>query len=95
MDPSDDLQRDRELHRIEEELARLPAGQLVERRRAGGTWIFRLYKEDGIDRWNSVGPPGGPQHRQALDHARSRRELSRRRREIARFQDAPVGRAGK
>jgi hypothetical protein len=78
-----------ELARIDHELAALPAGQLVERRKGGVAWIFRLYKGFGKDRFEAIGPVGGPEHLVAREAAERRRELGRRRRELARNQDRP------
>lgn len=72
------------LEDIDRELAALPRGQLVERKRNGQAWMFRIWKEGARILSEAVGPPLGAEHQAMALLLERRRDLSRERRTIGR-----------
>lgn len=78
-----DLKRS-ELEAIDRRLEQLPMGQIVVRRTRGEERAWRLWKEGAQDRFELLGPIGGAEHRRFESMLLERRDLSRRRRILAR-----------
>ncbi|HNY31138.1 MAG TPA: hypothetical protein PKO15_09640 [Fibrobacteria bacterium] len=75
------------LDRIDRELALLPRGQLVVRRREGSPWVFRIWKEGARTLSEAVGEVGGREHMAMATWLERRRDLSRERRLLGRCYD--------
>lgn len=79
----DDLKQ--ELEEIDRRLARLPQGQVVVRKSCGQERAWRLWKEGPKDRFEPLGEVGGEEHRRVAAMLQERRDLSRRRRVVAKL----------
>ncbi len=77
----DDLKR--ELEEIDRRLADLPQGQVVLRKSRGQECAWRLWKEGAKDRFELLGAVGGEEHLRLVSMLQQRRDLSRRRRVVA------------
>lgn len=77
----DDLKR--ELEEIDRRLADLPQGQVVLRKSRGQERAWRLWKEGAKDCYELLGAVGGEEHLRLVSMLQQRRDLSRRRRVVA------------
>lgn len=73
-----------ELRMLDERIASIPAGSVEVHLRGGDRVAFRVSKEGGRTRFVRLGLEDGPEHREAVRLLEERRELSRKRRDLAR-----------
>lgn len=79
----DDLKQ--ELEEIDRRLARLPQGQVVVRKSRGQERAWRLWKDGSKDRFELLGEVDGDEHLRMVSMLQERRDLSRRRRVVAKL----------
>lgn len=73
-----------ELRELDARIAAIPAGSVEIHPRGGDRVAFRVSKNGPRTRFERLGLEGGPEHLEAVRLLEERRDLSRRRRDLAR-----------
>lgn len=73
-----------ELRELDARIAAIPAGSIEVHLRGGDRVAFRVSKDGPRTRFERLGLDAGPEHLEAMRLLEERRDLSRRRRDLAR-----------